>query len=269
MKYFIYSFLFLFLSNCKLQEPFQEEQETISYTTDSISYTTDSISYDYSQSSSNQKNQKKIKYNTNSEIITKNADITNNEINTNNNNIQNNIDIDSTIVLNNNNYGIMYHIKYDTMFVGVPKKIKFIISKKLLKKIRIKHIFQTTDISKIKIHITNNIRVNLIDPLETNFKINYIGSDTKQHLDSSITTWMWWVTPLTKGNNHLILYIDIFVDGTNQTIKRYDDNIIVISNDTIINIVIRFLETYWQWIIGTFILPFSVFIWKKKRKKTK
>jgi predicted secreted protein len=171
-----------------------------------------------------------------------------------------------TIYETTENYGTMYHIKYDTMFVGVPKKIKFIISKKLLKKSKIQKNFNTTEVTSRKIRISNNIRVDLIDPLETNFKIKYIGANTKQHLDSSITTWVWWVTPLKPGNNLLVLCVDIFIDGTNKT-KRYDDNIIVISNDTIINKIYIFFKIYWQWIIGTFILPFSVFIWKKKKKK--
>jgi len=165
-----------------------------------------------------------------------------------------------------NNIGIMYHIKYDTMFVGIPKRIKFVISKKILNDIHMKKIFNTTKTKSTKIKITNNIRVELIDPLETNFKINYIGKDTKQHLDSLLTIWEWSVTPLTEGNNHLILCVDVFIDGTTQT-RRYEDSIIVISNDTIINKISRFINTYWQWLIGTFILPFTVFIWKKRKKK--
>ena len=173
---------------------------------------------------------------------------------------------DTIIKTKHNSSGIMYHIKYDTMFVGIPKRIKFVISKKILNNIHIKEIFNTTTIKTTKIKITNNIRVELIDPTGNDFFIKYIGTDTKQHLDSLLTIWEWNVIPLTEGTNHLILCVDVFIDGTNQT-TRYDDSIIVISNDTIFNKIIRFLETYWQWLIGTFILPFTIFIWKKKKKR--
>ena len=163
-------------------------------------------------------------------------------------------------------YGNMYFINFDTMYVNTPKKIKFIISKKRLKSNKINNIFHTTNITTSKIRITNNIRVDLIDPMGTNFKINYIGSDTKQYIDSTITTWVWWVIPLTEGNNYLILCIDVFIDGSIHT-ERTNNIITVISNETIINKIQFFFMKYWQWFITTILIPFSIFIWKKKRKK--
>ena len=173
---------------------------------------------------------------------------------------------ETTKKLNKNN-GVMYHAKYDTMYVGVPKRITFVISKKLLNKTHKIKIFNTTELKTTKIKITNDIRVELIDPDEK-FKIKYIGIDTKQHLDSLLTSWEWSVTPLTEGNAILTICVDVFIDGTGQT-TRYNDNIIVISNDTIVNKIYRFFAKYWQWTIGTFFLPLSIFLWKNRKEKKK
>jgi len=274
MKYilFILFFSFLLFSNCKtykINNPGEINKGTISIENnfdDSIYY------YEIDTNKYNEKNIDRFgdlddndieypksvgnKQKHNNETITITID---------SNIIKSITDTDTIIKTKHNSSGIMYHIKYDTMFVGIPKRIKFVISKKILNNIHIKEIFNTITTKITKIKITNNIRVELIDPLETNFKIIYIGKDTKQHLDSLLTIWEWSVTPLTEGHNHLILCVDVFIDGTNQT-TRYEDSIIVISNDTIFNKIIRFLETYWQWLIGTFILPFTIFIWKKKKK---
>jgi len=179
-------------------------------------------------------------------------------------NINTNIETDDIIIKTNT--GLMYHIKYDTMFVGISKEFNLIISKKVLSNNTINEIFTSQPISK-KIKVSNKIKTGLVDPVGTNFDIVYIGSETKQFLDSSYNIWTWYVTPLVKGENKLILYVEIFEDGEINGHKTYTDIITVISNDNIITKILIFFKTYWQWFIGSIILPFIFFMWKSKKNK--
>jgi hypothetical protein len=115
------------------------------------------------------------------------------------------------------------------------------------------------------IKVSETMEVELIDPSLESFKIvqNNKGVQIIDN-DSSYTEWRWDVTPLKAGNKSLKLVVSIIKGGnTKQTV--YVDNVIVKSNA--VYQTEGFFEKYWQWLCSTIIIPFIVWLWKKRRKE--
>ena len=169
------------------------------------------------------------------------------------------------------NTGQISYNKKDTMTTNEQSEIVLTISNELT----FNEIIDTVESFNNSTHsetirVSKKMTVTLIDPSGgVNFLI--VSKNNTQYIEDgrNFSKWSWYVTPLKTGSNKLILSVDIHIDDTNKNIKTYDDDIVVVSNDSIIDVLINFYLTYWQWIIGTIILPFIIFIWKKRGKKKK
>ena len=107
------------------------------------------------------------------------------------------------------------------------------------------------------------MQVELIDPTENNFKI--VSQSDVQFIETTEhTTWVFFVTPLKKGDAALSLVVSIIKDG-NLKQSVFDDNI-VIKTSTWIEVK-TFLNEYWQWIIMVFLLPLGKYLYSKHSQK--
>jgi hypothetical protein len=80
----------------------------------------------------------------------------------------------------------------------------------------------------------------------------------------TFTEWVWDVTPIKTGSSNLKIVISI-IKGDNRKDIIYEDSVMVELNPSAQ--LLFWWNTYWQWIIGTFLLPF--FLWVYKRYKDK
>ena len=119
----------------------------------------------------------------------------------------------------------------------------------------------------INIKTTNSMDVSIIDPsTDKSFNIVKQNSDRQFIDDSDYTEWIYSVQPLNSGNLKLNIIVSIIKDDNVKQIV-YFNTIYVKSNSVII--IKGFWETYWQWLITTFIIPLAIFIYKKSKKEDK
>lgn len=168
----------------------------------------------------------------------------------------------------------------DTMIVGTQYVAKVSLTK--LDNIEI----QITTFSRSErqdltvvdsLDLTNRIMVSLKDPSDgENFFIKSINSETQKVDDKSNTMWKWYVRPLTGGQHQLELMVS---NRFNENDSRAENDISEPAFERIINVQSdyiyaskNFCEKYWQWIIGTVLLPFGLWSFnliKKKREDNK
>jgi hypothetical protein len=119
-----------------------------------------------------------------------------------------------------------------------------------------------------EIPVTQTMEVNLIDPSPADNKSFEIVPDNNavQIVDDgeTYTEWSWNVTPVRAGSSSLKIVVSVIRDGNKKDVV-YEDSV-VIERD-LQNQISFFWGKYWQWLIGTFLLPF--FLWLYKRKKDK
>ena len=119
------------------------------------------------------------------------------------------------------------------------------------------------------------MEVILSDPTPGDNKVFEIKTITKEKqivseaTDETFTEWEWTVRPIKSGNNKLSLIVYVHEEtelgrGTKST-PVFNDAIIVESNITWT--VWRFIETYWQWLAGSIVIPLIVFLWKRRKDK--
>lgn len=114
------------------------------------------------------------------------------------------------------------------------------------------------------IPVTQTMEVKLVDPMKA-FDI-VADNDGEQFIDDSTTytQWSWTVTPLKPGSSKLKIVIAIVRNGSKKE-TVYEDSILVQRD--VVKQTGTFFEKYWQWLIGTLILPFGIWLYKKRDKK--
>jgi hypothetical protein len=115
-----------------------------------------------------------------------------------------------------------------------------------------------------EIPVTQTMEVRLTDP-QKSFEIlpDNNGVQMIENGDT-YTEWSWNVKPIKVGNSNLKIVISIIRDGNKKDIV-YEDSVMV-EKDIPVQIQ-SFWDKYWQWCIGTLILPFFIFLYKKREKK--
>lgn len=78
------------------------------------------------------------------------------------------------------------------------------------------------------------------------------------------TQWTWNVTPIRTGNSKLNIVISIIRDSGKKEVV-YSDTV-DIQMDLKAQIIF-FLQTYWQFILTSMVIPFLVWLWKNRKKK--
>lgn len=120
------------------------------------------------------------------------------------------------------------------------------------------------------IPVTETMECKLIDISVKGKKSFEIVSDNNgvQIIESgdTYTEWSWNVTPVHVGQTKLKIIVSIIKNDNKKDIV-YEDTV-EIERDVKEQIVF-FLEKYWQWFIGTLILPFIIWFWKNKKEKNK
>lgn len=101
-----------------------------------------------------------------------------------------------------------------------------------------------------------------------NLKIAPLGSEDQAVSFNTNTKWEWTITPEKPGAERVVLSVDILlkVDGENtyRTIRTYQESVEVTT--TTVGRVSMFWGKHWKWVIGTFLLPLSVFMYRKYKK---
>ena len=118
------------------------------------------------------------------------------------------------------------------------------------------------------IPITQTMEVKLIDPSPSDAKMFDMVADNSgvQIVDNNeeVTQWSWNVTPIKTGTSNLKIVISILRDGkTKETV--YEDSVRVKMDMG--KEIPYFFGKYWQWLISTLIIPFGVWLYKKRKGK--
>lgn len=82
------------------------------------------------------------------------------------------------------------------------------------------------------------------------------------------TEWKWEIHPIQGGNHKLHLTITVILeingDSVPRTIKTFDR--IIEVNVTVIQKVGLIIKSYWQVFLTAIIIPFGVWLWKRRKK---
>jgi len=156
----------------------------------------------------------------------------------------------------------------------IPEKMKIRnISQVLLRISKSKAILSVFDslegtVMTSEIPVTQTMKVSLIDPSPEDNKAFLIVPDNEsvQLIDSgdTYTEWSWNVTPIRVGNYNLKIVVSVVRNGMPKAVV-YED-VVKVEID-IPTQLLFFWNKYWQWIIGTFILPFIIWFYRKKKEE--
>jgi hypothetical protein len=120
------------------------------------------------------------------------------------------------------------------------------------------------------IPITETMEVKLIDPSPDDAKMfNVIPDNNAVQLvenNEAITQWTWNITPIRTGEAQLKIMIAVITNG-NKKETVYEDTVKVNSN--LSKEIPFFFGKYWQWLLSTLVIPFGVWFYNRKKKKTK
>lgn len=119
-----------------------------------------------------------------------------------------------------------------------------------------------------KIPVTETMEVKLIDlsPKDKKYFDIVDGNSAVQIIESgdTYTEWSWEVTPIYVGNSKLKIVVSVIRNNNKKDIV-YEDTV-EIERDLKEQIKF-FFGKYWQWLIGTLIVPFVVWLYKTKKEK--
>lgn len=118
-----------------------------------------------------------------------------------------------------------------------------------------------------EIKVSKVVKATLIAP---DFDVAKITEEEQILSDSESTEWLWSLSPKSSGAHDVNLTVTAVItsDGkeTKHQIKTFEKTITV--NITAEQIIINWLEKYWQWIVSTLIIPFGIWLYKKKFAKS-
>lgn len=100
---------------------------------------------------------------------------------------------------------------------------------------------------------------------DTNFSIRAFSSKNQNIDDYGYTEWKWGIKPLKSGYRSLRMVIKVVVDGSTKDIPVFEKDIYIHSRPE--KSIGNFFANYWQWIIGTLLLPLLKWLWDKKQKE--
>lgn len=160
--------------------------------------------------------------------------------------------------------GIAYYIP-DTMKVGVIYKVSLRLSKHLSASISA-GLPSVAVVKPIRVGSSMSAVITDEDPDKKAFAIDTLNTAVQSiENDSSYTTWEWTVKPLKSGKHKLKLMVVIKTADITKDIPVYEDNIYIVASP--IYSVKAFVSTNWKWMMSTLVIPFIVFLWKRRKKK--
>jgi hypothetical protein len=170
-----------------------------------------------------------------------------------------------------NKYGIVLYEIPDTMKVGNSYVAKLRISNGggdiILEGIDIENNNKKIKVIKSRIGRIMGVKLSNIGN-EKDFDIRLLNSEVQVIEEGrSYTSWEWVITPLIHGKKILKMVIIIKEGDFVKDVPVYEDYIYIRSSP---GFYLRgFIEKYWQWLLGTIIIPLFLFIWSKRKKKDK
>ena len=126
----------------------------------------------------------------------------------------------------------------------------------------------TGEVRTSVIAVSEVMEVELIDPGpegDKNFDLTK-NNDGRQIVDEgeTYTEWRWDVTPKKSGNKTLKIVVSV-IRGSEKKQTVYVDEVIVNSN--VKHETKNFFEKYWQWMMTTIVIPFVVWLFKRRKKE--
>ena len=164
--------------------------------------------------------------------------------------------------------GVVAYYIPDTMKVNVEYIASIRISKELSRDILIGFIDSSSVISK-QIRVGERMEVKLVETNSSieNFKITALSSGIQNiENDSSYTTWEWSIRPVKCGVHKLKMIVVIKGDGFTKDIPVYENSIFIKSSPVFT--IETFFVNNWQYMLSTIIIPFIIFLWRKRKKET-
>ncbi len=103
------------------------------------------------------------------------------------------------------------------------------------------------------------------------FQITPLSTELQNIEEKGYTEWDWSIKPLKGGQNFLKLVVKVRIKEDGQEFYKditvFDKNIDVKSNPGFT--ISQFIQSYWQWIMTTIIIPLVIWWWKNRKEKKK
>lgn len=118
-------------------------------------------------------------------------------------------------------------------------------------------------ITSKEIKVSKVVKATIVAP---DFDIAKITEEEQILSETESTEWLWSLTPKSSGPHDVSLTVTAIItsDGkeTKHQLKTFEKTITV--NITTEQIIMTWLEKYWQWLMSTLIIPFGIWLYKKK-----
>ena len=172
--------------------------------------------------------------------------------------------------------GIIAYSVPNEMIVGKYYSVKLRISKdsnkiKLIlgdREIPINDVSVSSKITIESIRVESVMSAQLISE-EVSFKIEPKSTEFQNIEDNGYTEWQWRITPLKGGSNFLKLLVKVRVKNENEEFYKdiivFDKNVNVKSNALFS--FKNWINTYWQWLLSTIIIPLIIWIYINKKRE--
>lgn len=275
MKYLIYVLVFFILSSCNIN---RKLVDNISINEDSVIVVTDSCEniIDNPLVVDSIKKDVILESNNNIKVDPKENNQIDNKLEIPKK--KNNVEIVDKVKNNVEKIGegiIAYSVPNE-MIVGKYYSVKLRISKdtnksKLIlgdREIPINDVSVSSKITIESIRIESVMSAQLISE-EVSFKIEPKSTEFQNIEDNGYTEWQWRITPLKGGSNFLKLLVKVRVKNDKEEFYKdiivFDKNVNVKSNALFS--FKTWINTYWQWLLSTIIIPFIIWIYKNKKRE--
>jgi hypothetical protein len=170
--------------------------------------------------------------------------------------------INSRVITSTSNLGnVVYKIPSVMSFRNVSKVVVR-VSKSTI------HIYENLngEIINAVIPVTETMEVRLVDPSSSDNKMfDIIAANSGEQIienNESYTEWIWSVTPLTAGKGTLKIIVSI-IQGSGKKEIVYEDEVVVQID--LLKQLKFFFNKYWQWLFGTIIIPFAIWLYNSRR----
>ena len=154
-------------------------------------------------------------------------------------------DIPDTMILGKN-YTILLRINRDTSDILISNGLGY-------------------KVKATNVRTSDEMEVEIVDPTSNSFLIVKNNSDVQLVDTTEYTEWVYNVMPNKSGKLKLNIIVSIIREKGKKQIV-YFDNVYVKSNPVVI--AKTFWEKYWQWCFSTLIIPFIIWIWNRKKKRS-
>lgn len=114
-----------------------------------------------------------------------------------------------------------------------------------------------------EIKVSKVVKATIVAP---DFEVSKVTEEEQILSDTQSTEWLWNLVPKTSGEHDVSLTVTAIITTNNKEskhhLKTFEKTVTIKITPT--QVFIAWVTKYWQWIMSTLIIPFGIWLYKKK-----